>query len=306
MTDATSSVVQTIPIAAPGSDDLGGIVISSNGKNVYVAVTRGDAIAVIDTATHQISSFIETLSAPLGLAVSRDGSTLYATDELSNLEVFSLPTGEFLFEVPVGNNPQIPGVSPDGTLVYVPALDGTITTIDYDTGIIGSIAVGGQPFQVVFNAAGTEAYASNSNQTYISVINTATAAVSQITMPNETVGIVIKGTKLYATSLSEVFFINTTTKTVATVKVPNLTNAFLALPALTPDGKYLYAGVLETINPITPGESLFVFDTATKKVVGQPIPVGVGPIQIATAPNGTLGYVSNEISGTVSVIKLLK
>lgn len=57
---------------------------------------------------------------------------------------------------------------------------------------------------------------------------------------------------------------------------------------------------------LTDGESLIVIDTKTKKVVGQPIPVGVGPVQVVTAPNGKLGYVSNELSGTVSVIKLLK
>jgi DNA-binding beta-propeller fold protein YncE len=65
--------------------------------------------------------------------------------------------------------------------------------------------------------------------------------------------------------------------------------------------------VLEIVGPpVTPGESLIVIDTKTKKVEGQPIPVGVGPVQIVTAPNGKLGYLSNEISGTVSVIKLLK
>ena len=308
VTDAGSSVVQTIPIAAPGGNGVGGLAISPNGKNVYVAVSEGDAIAVIDTATHQISSFIETASNPLGVVVSPDGTTLYVTEGDNNLEVFSLPTNELLFTVPVGSGPQIPGVSPDGTMVYVACTDGTITTIDYDTGIVSSIAVGGEPFQVVFNAAGTEAYACNAQNSYISVIDTATAAVTQITTPNPTIGLVIDGTKLYATSFSEVLLINTTTETVAaTIPVPNPTGAALAVPALTPDGKYLYAGVLEIVGPpVTPGESLIVIDTKTKKVEGQPIPVGVGPVQIVTAPNGKLGYLSNEISGTVSVIKLLK
>jgi YVTN family beta-propeller protein len=307
VTDAGSSVVQTIPIAAPGGGGLGCLGISPNGKNVYVAIQGGSAIAVIDTTTHQISSFIETIHNPLGVVVSRDGTTLYVTDEDDNLEVFSLPTNELLFTLPVGSSPQIPGVSPDGTMVYVACTDGTITTIDYDTGLVGSITVGGEPFQVVFNAAGTEAYACNSNQPYISVINTATAAVTQITTPSATIGLVIDGTKLYATSLSEVFLINTTTKTVDTIPVPNPTNAALGVPALTPDGKYLYAGAFEILGPpVTLGESLIVIDTNTKKVVGQPIPVGVGPVQVVTAPNGKLGYVSNELSGTVSVIKLLK
>ena len=306
VTDAGSSVVQTIPIAAPGTG-LGGVGISPDGKNVYVAIQGGFAIAVIDTATHQISSFIDTLNGPLGVVVSPDGSTLYVTDEHNNLEVFSLPTDELLFELPVGSGPQIPAVSPDGTMVYVACTDGTITTIDYDTDSVGSITVGGEPFQVVFNAAGTEAYACNSQKNYISVIDTATSTATQITTPNPTIGLVIDGTKLYATSLNAVFLINTTTQTVATIPVPNPANALLSIPALTPDGKYLYAGVLEIAgSPVTLGESLIVIDTKTKKVVGPPIQVGVGPLQVATAPNGKLGYVSNEASGTVSVTKLLK
>ena len=306
VTDAGSSVVQTIPIAAPGFG-LGGVGVSPNGKNVYVAVTAGLTVAVIDTATHQISSFIQTIDNPLGLVVSPDGSTLYVTEENDTLEVIALPTGESLYTVPVGSSPQIPGVSPDGTLVYVACVDGTVTTIDYNTGIVDSVTVGGEPFQVVFNAAGTEAYAANSNQKYISVINTATAAVTQITMPQQTIGLVIDRTKLYATSVNAVYLINTTTQTVDTIPVSNPANAALGIPALTPDGKYLYTGVLEILStPITIGDSLIVIDTKTKKVVGQPIPVGVGPIQVATAPNGKLGYVSNEISGTISVIKLLK
>jgi DNA-binding beta-propeller fold protein YncE len=46
-----------------------------------------------------------------------------------------------------------------------------------------------------------------------------------------------------------------------------------------------------------------VIDTATNTVIA-PIPVGDGPWSVAVSPNGTRGYVTNLVDGTVSVISL--
>jgi len=52
----------------------------------------------------------------------------------------------------------------------------------------------------------------------------------------------------------------------------------------------------------TLGNSISVIDTATNTVVGDPIPVGDNPIDVAVSPDGTTVYVSNFDSGNVSVI----
>jgi YVTN family beta-propeller protein len=47
-----------------------------------------------------------------------------------------------------------------------------------------------------------------------------------------------------------------------------------------------------------------VIDTATNKVVGPPIELGIGtgPVAVAVTPDGTHAYVANSGTGTVSVI----
>ena len=52
----------------------------------------------------------------------------------------------------------------------------------------------------------------------------------------------------------------------------------------------------------TSGDTVSVIDTATNRVVGSPIPVGIGPFGVAVTPDGSHVYVANGSSGTVSVI----
>jgi DNA-binding beta-propeller fold protein YncE len=73
------------------------------------------------------------------------------------------------------------------------------------------------------------------------------------------------------------------------------------VPALSANGEFLYVPVLES-NMTVGLSAVIVIDTKTNAVVGIPIPVGEAPIQIALV--GLVGYVSNEISGTVTVIKV--
>jgi YVTN family beta-propeller protein len=305
VTDASTPVIDTIPV---GSPPLGGIASSPNGKQVYVAIEEGLSVAAINTATHQISSFIETPAGPLAVAVSPDGTTLYVTDESGEVDAIGLPTGDLLFNIPTGSDPQLPGVSPDNTMVYVPCFDGTLTILDYNsTTPVTNITLGGEPTQVVFNAEGTEAYVCNEKINGVSVIDTATNAVSTIATSGPTIGSAIRGTTLYVTSSSAVFVINTKTQKVETITITNPANTVFGIPALTPDGKYLYVPALETSTiPATFGQTVVVIDTKTKKAQGQPIEVGNAPVQIAVASEGNLGFVSNLESGTVSVIKLLK
>lgn len=309
VSDASTPVVDTIPITAPTGGGLGGIVTSPNGKTVYVAVTANSTVALINTSKNQLSSFIAAAANPVGVAISPDGNTLYATDVSNQLEVLSVGARQLLYTVPVGKAPQIPGVSPDGTIILVPSLqDGQVTPIDYYGTPAASINVGGKPVHVVFNRAGTEAYVSNEKNNTISVIKTSSNAVSTIATPGPTVGLALNGTTLYATGLGAVYVINLKTGTVtSTIQVPNPANAFLAIPSLTPAGDFLYVPVLEFgSSPSNPGQTLLVINTKTKKIEGQPIQVGLIPIQMAIGAGGSFGYLSTEFSGFVSVIKLLK
>lgn len=52
--------------------------------------------------------------------------------------------------------------------------------------------------------------------------------------------------------------------------------------------------------------AVVVIDTATRRLVGPPIPVGHTPYGIAVAPDGTRAYVTNEDDDTVTVIDTIQ
>lgn len=299
-------VVTTIPVSAPES--LESIVASPTQNVVYVADELGKKIAVIDTVTNQILSFISTAKNPIGLGVSPDGNTLYVTEEPKFLEAISLPTLTQLYLVTVGRRPAIPGISSDGSTVYVPSQQkpGTVTPIGGP--LVGSvIKVGGIAVDVVFNHNNTSAYVTTETKN-ISVINTATGSVTKIPTHETTFGLAINGTTLYATSINRVYVIDTKSNTIVdTIKVPVPTpgdDFILTLPAVTPDGAFLYVPVAEDVSTAAPNNTLVVINTKTRTVVGNPITVGELPIQVAAATNDTYGYVSNTFDGTVTVLAL--
>ena len=56
-------------------------------------------------------------------------------------------------------------------------------------------------------------------------------------------------------------------------------------------------------DPFTANQGrVFVIDTATNQLVGAPIPVGFLPAGVAVTPDGRYAYITNNFSGTISVI----
>jgi DNA-binding beta-propeller fold protein YncE len=65
---------------------VGGIVADPKSHFVYVAEPSFMAIGVINTSTNELSSVIDTTAgAPIGLAISRDGTNLYVTLSPTNV-----------------------------------------------------------------------------------------------------------------------------------------------------------------------------------------------------------------------------
>ena len=104
------------------------------------------------------------------------------------------------------------------------------------------------------------------------------------------------GTKLYIDGTDKVFVYDTSDNT--RVKAISVTGS-LGVPAVTPDGKYLYVPIYST----TPS-TIVMIATAHDKVVGQPVTVGNGAGRMAIALDGDYAYVSNSTDNTVSVINI--
>src|ERR1051325_7432071 len=83
-----------------------GVTIKRNGRIVFAATGRGNAIVKIDTATNRVLQTIAAGQRPWGIALSRDGKTLYAANGLSNdVSVIDVAAGRAVATIRVGDGP---------------------------------------------------------------------------------------------------------------------------------------------------------------------------------------------------------
>jgi YVTN family beta-propeller protein len=97
---------------------------SPDKKKLYVAEQTAKTIAVIDVKEKKVEKKIQLPNEVTGLAVSPDGSRIYATCS-SDLwpdgfvaEV-DIAAGKVTNRIPVGHGARCPNISPDGNLLYV-------------------------------------------------------------------------------------------------------------------------------------------------------------------------------------------
>jgi YVTN family beta-propeller protein len=158
----------------------------------------------------------------------------------------------------------------------------------------GQIPVGAAPSAIAIAPNG-QAFVAEYGNDSVAVIDTKTLKVVT-TIPvaesPEYVAVSPDGKTVYVTSSSEpeVTVINAETDTASgSITLGDEPYGI----AVSPDGTYAYATVNDTLEQI---------DTATRKVVGEPIEVGEGPTTVAFAPNGATAYVANEDSEDVSIV----
>ncbi len=70
----TKQVLKTIPVTAPD-----GLIITPDGKKVYVSSTDSGKVVVIDTSDDTLATSVDVGSKPAGLAITPDGSLVVAS-----------------------------------------------------------------------------------------------------------------------------------------------------------------------------------------------------------------------------------
>lgn len=271
---STGSTVTTIHVDGYPEGEV------TNGTYVYVADINGHSISVISTASNTVVDSIPIGGDPNRLALSPDGSRLYAGDTGpdSQISVIDTATNTVIRTLPGFAEVQGLAVSPDGTLLYAvntnySNLQGSvsvISTADYST--IATIAVQSAPDDIVLTPDGSRAYVTNgggADQSQVlngsvSVIDTATdTVIDTITVDHDPFGITM------SPDGSRVYVVNS---------------------------NYRNGGVqLQTLGVIS------VIDTATNTVIDA-IPVGYIPQLITFSPDGTMIYVADSFGNSVSVI----
>lgn len=159
-----------------------------------------------------------------------------------------------------------------------------------------TVPVGSIPCGVAITPDGAHVYVTNDGDGTVSVIDTATNAVSAtITVGSVPLGVAItpNGLTAYVTNVGDgtVSIIDTATNTVTlTIDAGSLP----ASVAITPNGARAYV-----VN--SGDDDVSVVDTATATVTAT-VPVGNGPYDVAIAPDGLHAYVTNAVDNTISVI----
>ena len=126
-----------------GGDYLGGIAVHPDGSLLYAAAYGGSMVLVISTASNEIVSQIP-LRAPIDLAVSPDGSRLYAIQGYSgysdNISVLDTIVNTVISSLRVNLPNGVPAslvaleLLPDGSKLYVTVSDdSSVSIIDTST-----------------------------------------------------------------------------------------------------------------------------------------------------------------------------
>jgi YVTN family beta-propeller protein/VCBS repeat-containing protein len=274
-----------------------GVALSPDGSLAYVTNIDSDTVSVIDAATHTVIDAdpatpevdaIPVGSWPYAVAFSPDGSVAYVTDQVSDtVSVIDTATHTVVDTDPAtpgvdpirfGFTPYVVAFSPDGGLAYVTNSTGvsvidtaTHTIVDADpvTPGVDPIRFNFTPYGVAFSPDGGFAYVTNSNG--VSVIDTATHTVIDADPATPAVDAIPVGTPLAV--------------------------------AFSPDGSFAYVtheggGTVSVIDTVTHT----VIDTDADTPAVDAIPVGSGPGLVAFSRDGSLAYVTNANSDTVSVI----
>ncbi len=262
-----------------------GVKLSPDGKRLYVALSgspraapgadesklppadrAADGVGIVDLETHKLLRTLASGQDPESFDVSRDGKTLYVSNEESaEMTVLDLVTGKVKKKIAVGKEPEGVTLRPDGKVVYVTSEeDNVVVAISTDKlKVLARIKTGPRPRSIAFSRDGATGFVTNENGAQVTVFdavkNVATGAIKIEAQKKTPLGPRPMGT------------------------------------ALSPDGKLLYVSCGR-------GEAVAVVDVASRKMVRILEGVGARPWGIDVGHDGKTVYTANGPSNDVSII----
>jgi YVTN family beta-propeller protein len=260
-----------------------GIVISPDGKRLYVALTgspaagpgvdesklpppdhRYDGIGVIDLASERLIHTYPSGIDPETFALSHDGQVLYVSNEDSGqLTALDVTKGSLKVTVPVGTEPEGVAVSADDRTVYVACeTSNAVYVLDaHSMKALAQIPTQKRPRAIYLSQHAHRGYASDE----------------------------------FGAALTEF-----STDDYKVVKTIDLGDPKVVRPmglASNDGGRHLY---------VTTGRfgKLFEVDTGSGRIVQTIDDIGERPWGVALSPDGGTAYTANGPSGDVSIVDL--
>lgn len=187
----TGAVVQTIPYNTPEALYIG-VVYSPDGSHAYASAGGNNKIRVYDVQGQQLTETDPIILPPqtpdgkplnlypAGLAITKDGNTLLAADNLGDaVSIIDLPSRNITATIQVGHNPYTVQLDKNGKFAYVSNWgDTTVSVIDVaDAEVEYTIPVGTHPNAMALNPKNNELYVTNADSDNVSVIDTKTKTV---------------------------------------------------------------------------------------------------------------------------------
>jgi YVTN family beta-propeller protein len=273
----TNHVIKTIPVPAGPH----GMVITPDGRLVYVSSDGASAVSVIDTGTDAVTASIEVGKTPHGLALTPDGRTVlvagFGTNQLSFIDV---ATNTVSGAVPVASPHNI-AVTPDGRRAYVASqVQGSAALVIADLttrSVVGRVALDKVPRALNFSPDGKQLYFTEAGASSVQILDpTTNNIVGQIPVgasphhplfvgSGQTALVVVQGP-------GQLAVVDAVTKAVTPVTIGQLPHWI----AVSSDGGFAYV-TNENSNDVS------VVSIDSKKVVAT-VPIGGGPRKIVIQP----------------------
>ncbi len=175
---STNRVIKKIPVPAGPH----GIVITPDGRWVYVSSDGDTKVSLIDTSLDQVVNTIEVGQAPHGLAITPDGKMiLAAVFGASQVAFIDTASNQVVGRVPVPSPHNI-AISPDGHIAYVAAQKQGATglaIINIDSkSQAGTVPLNKAPRALNFSPDGTQLYFTEAGVDAVQVLDPVTNQIT--------------------------------------------------------------------------------------------------------------------------------
>jgi YVTN family beta-propeller protein len=281
------------------------IVHAAAAKQVvkaYVGNFKDNTVSVIDTDAGKVVATVPVAAGPHGLAITRDGRTLYVSgDGSSSLDVIDTGTDKVVKTIDVGKAPNGVALTPDNRLLLVAVYDeNRVTFIDTSTqSVIATVPVP-KPHTMGISPDGKRAYVTVQEPGHfgLALIDLATRSIVRNLALEKTPRdgeFSYDGKVFYFTEagVSSVQVLDPASNKIVAQIPTGVSPHFVGYPRGSEFGMVVVQG---------PGE-LLLFDPATNKPA-RSFTVGKQPHWAAESADGKTAYVTNEGSNDVTVVDL--